>query len=175
MSETRRFLGVDPGLAEMGWGVIECQGSRLSHIANGTISTDARRSVAERLVWIERELVSIIDTYQPFAVAVETAFVSRDVQAAMKLGQSRAIALLVPARAGLAVAEYAPNQIKKTVVGVGHAGKGQIRLMVEMLLPGCKAGSEHAADALAIAICHAHWTGGSGRLEAALMRETVRG
>jgi len=174
MSEPRRYLGIDPGLAEMGWGVIECMGSRLIHIANGTLATDARLSLAERLVVIERGLIDVVETYLPHEAAVETAFVSRDAQAALKLGQSRAVALLVPARTGLPVAEYAPNRVKKSVVGAGHAEKGQIRLMVEMLLPGCKAGSEHAADALAIAICHAHAGGGEERIAKALLREAAR-
>jgi crossover junction endodeoxyribonuclease RuvC len=173
MSEPRRYLGIDPGLAAMGWGVIECVGSRLSHIANGTLVTDARMPLGERLVVIERGLLSVIEIYAPHAAAVETAFVARDAQAALKLGQSRGIALLVPARAGLPIAEYAPNHIKKSVVGVGHADKGQIRMMVEMLLPGCKAGSEHAADALAIAICHAQEGGGEERIAAALLREAA--
>ena len=174
MSEKRRYLGIDPGIAEMGWGVIECVGSRLIHIANGTLATDARLPMGERLVIIERGLLSVIETYAPDEAAVETAFVARDAQAALKLGQARAIALLVPARAGMKVAEYAPNHIKKAVVGVGHADKGQIRVMVEMLLPGCKAGSEHAADALAIAICLAHAGGGEERIAAALLREVAQ-
>lgn len=164
------YLGIDPGLTATGWGVIGISGSKLSHIANGTITSNARLSLAERLVQIEAGLVQVIADYAPDAAAVEQAFVARDASAALKLGQARAIALLVSARAGLAVAEYAPNHIKKSVVGAGHADKVQIRLMVEMLLPGSKAASEHAADALAIAICHAHSGASNQRIAAAVLR-----
>ncbi|MGB6085500.1 crossover junction endodeoxyribonuclease RuvC [Parvibaculum sp.] len=168
MPASLRFLGIDPGLTATGWGVIGVEGSKLSHIANGTISSNAKRSLAERLVEIEAGLVQILETYAPDAAAVEQAFVARDAAAALKLGQARAIALLVTARAGIAVAEYAPNHVKKSVVGAGHADKNQIRLMVEMLLPGAKPGSEHAADALAIAIAHAHSGASNMRIAAAL-------
>ena len=170
MPASLRFLGVDPGLRATGWGVIEAAGARLVHVANGTITSNDRLSVAERLVEIEAGLISVVDAYQPDAAAVEQAFVARDPSAALKLGQARAVALLVPARAGIAVAEYAPNHIKKSVVGAGHAGKAQIRMMVEMLLPGSRAQTEHAADALAIAICHAHSGGANERIAAALLR-----
>lgn len=154
--ETVRLLGLDPGLRATGWGVIDVTGNRLTHIANGTITSDAKRSLADRLVELEQGVQAVVSEYQPQSAAVETAFVAKDAAAALKLGQARAIALLVPARHGLEVAEYAPNKIKKTVVGAGHADKGQIKMMVEMLLPQCRAKSEHAADALAVAICHAH-------------------
>ena len=170
MPASLRFLGVDPGLRATGWGVIEAAGARLVHVANGTITSNDRLSVAERLVEIEAGLISVVDAYQPDAAAVEQAFVARDPSAALKLGQARAVALLVPARTGIAVAEYAPNHIKKSVVGAGHAGKAQIRMMVEMLLPGSRAQTEHAADALAIAICHAHSGGANERIAAALLR-----
>ncbi|MEQ9519549.1 MAG: crossover junction endodeoxyribonuclease RuvC [Parvibaculum sp.] len=154
--ETVRLLGLDPGLGATGWGVIDVTGNRLTHVANGTIKSDPKLNLAQRLVVLERGVQAVMDEYQPRSAAVETAFVAKDAAAALKLGQARAIALLVPARAGLDVAEYAPNKIKKTVVGAGHADKGQIKMMVEMLLPQCRAASEHAADALAVAICHAH-------------------
>lgn len=157
MTETVRLLGLDPGLRATGWGVIDVTGNRLVHVANGTVTTDAKLSLAERLVQIEVGLVEVLGAYVPASAAVETAFVARDPVAALKLGQARAIALLVPARAGFDVAEYAPNKIKKTVTGSGHAGKQQIKMMVETLLPRCAPSSEHAADALAIAICHAHY------------------
>ncbi|MEQ9143507.1 MAG: crossover junction endodeoxyribonuclease RuvC [Parvibaculaceae bacterium] len=157
MSETIRLLGLDPGLRATGWGVIDVCGNRLTHVANGTVLSTAKRSLADRLVEIEEGLRAVLAAHEPASAAVETAFVARDAAAALKLGQARAIALLVPARAGLEVAEYAPNKIKKTVTGSGHADKGQIKMMVETLLPRCRAGSEHAADALAVAICHAHY------------------
>lgn len=168
MPASLRYLGIDPGLTATGWGVIGVEGSKLSHIANGTISSNAKRSLAERLVEIEAGLVQILQAYAPDAAAVEQAFVARDASAALKLGQARAVALLVTARAGMTVAEYAPNHVKKSVVGAGHADKSQIRLMVEMLLPGAKPGSEHAADALAIAIAHAHSGTTNMRIVAAL-------
>ncbi|MFA7639540.1 MAG: crossover junction endodeoxyribonuclease RuvC [Parvibaculum sp.] len=168
MPASLRYLGIDPGLTATGWGVIGVEGAKLSHIANGTISSNVKRSLAERLVEIEAGLVQILQAYAPDAAAVEQAFVARDASAALKLGQARAVALLVTARAGIAVAEYAPNHVKKSVVGAGHADKSQIRLMVEMLLPGAKPGSEHAADALAIAIAHAHSGTTNMRIAAAL-------
>lgn len=165
-----RILGIDPGLGATGWGVIEISGSKLVHFANGTIVSSTRLPLARRLVEIEAGLLGVLDRHAPDAAAVEQAFVARDAAAALKLGQSRAIALLVVARAGLPVAEYAPNRIKKSVVGAGHATKAQIALMVEMLLPGAKPATEHAADALAIAICHAHAGGVDERIAAALLR-----
>lgn len=165
-----RILGIDPGLGATGWGVIELAGSRLVHLANGTIVSNTKSPLAQRLVEIEAGLVDVLDCHAPDAAAVEQAFVARDASAALKLGQARAIALLVVARAGLPVAEYAPNRIKKSVVGAGHAGKAQIALMVEMLLPGARPATEHAADALAIAICHAHSGGADERIAAALLR-----
>jgi crossover junction endodeoxyribonuclease RuvC len=169
-----RYLGIDPGLRATGWGVIDTAGARLSHVANGTIVSDERLSLAERLVQIEAGLSGIVEAYAPDAAAVEQAFVARDAAAALKLGQARAIALLVPARSGIAVAEYAPNHVKKSVTGAGHAGKAQIRMMVEMLLPGSCAATEHAADALAVAICHAHSGGANERIAAALLRAGAR-
>lgn len=173
MAASLRYLGIDPGLRATGWGVIDVTGARLTHVANGTITSNDRLSLAERLVQIETGLVAILEAHAPDAAAVEQAFVARDPLAALKLGQARGIALLVPARCGIAVAEYAPNHIKKSVVGAGHAGKGQIRMMVEMLLPGCGVATEHAADALAIAICHAHSGGANDRIAAALLRDAA--
>lgn len=174
MQASMRVLGIDPGLRATGWGVIDLAGARLVHVANGTIASNERLSVAERLVEIETGLNAIVETYAPDAAAVEQAFVARDPLAALKLGQARAIALLVPARAGISVAEYAPNHIKKAVVGAGHAGKAQIRMMIDMLLPGSGAETEHAADALAIAICHAHSGGANARIAAAILKAEAR-
>ena len=151
-----RLLGLDPGLQSTGWGIIDVEGNRLVHVAHGAVVTKARTPLAERLADLDRALSDIVAQHQPARAAVETAFVSRDPAAALKLGQARAIALLVPARAGLSVAEYAPNRIKKSVVGAGHADKAQIRMMVHMLLAGAHVTNEHAADALAVAICDAH-------------------
>ena len=170
MPASLRYLGIDPGLTATGWGVIGIEGSKLTHIANGTIVSNSRACLADRLVEIEAGLVRVLEDHMPDAAAVEQAFVARDASAALKLGQARAVALLVAARAGLAVAEYAPNHVKKSVVGAGHADKAQIRLMVEMLLPGSKAGSEHAADALAVAIAHAHSGAANQRIATAVAR-----
>lgn len=170
MSGALKLLGIDPGLRSTGWGVVEMSGAKLTHLGNGTVKSDGTLSLAERLVMLETGLAHVMADFQPHEAAVETAFMARDAVAALKLGQARGIALLVPARAGISVAEYAPNKIKKSVVGAGHAGKAQIRMMVEILLPRCEIDSEHSADALATAICHAHMRGSSGRIEAALAK-----
>ena len=151
-----RILGIDPGLRRTGWGVVEAAGNRLQFVACGSVDTDGRAGVAERLVVIHAGLTGVIGAWQPEEAAVEATFVSRDAVATLKLGQARGIALLVPAQAGLPVAEYAPNLVKKTIVGAGHAEKRQIRLMIGVLLPRADPASDDAADALAIAITHAH-------------------
>ena len=156
MSVAIRILGLDPGLTRTGFGVIEARGTRLSHVATGSLATKAGMPLAERLALLYRGLSEIVAHHAPDAVAVEQTFVNADAGGALKLGQARAVALLVPALAGLAVAEYAPNLVKKAVVGAGHADKAQIRAMVERLLPSAEIGGLDAADALAIAICHAH-------------------
>jgi len=151
-----RLLGLDPGLRNTGWGVIDAADNRLSHVADGVLGTDAGLSLAERLVQLEEGLMEVIERFRPAEAAVEETFVNRNAASTLKLGQARGIALLVPARAGLAVAEYPPNVIKKAVVGTGHAAKQQIQMMVRTLLPGCTIAGADAADALAVAICHAH-------------------
>lgn len=156
---TVRIIGIDPGLRRTGWGVIVCEGSRLSHVADGVLTSDQTLSLAERLVQLKVQLAKVVAEWQPDEAAVEETFVNVDPRATLKLGQARGIALLVPAEAGIPVAEYAPNQIKKTVVGAGHAEKEQIHHMVKVLLPRAQPKSPDAADALAIAICHAHHRG----------------
>ncbi len=151
-----RILGIDPGLRRTGWGLIECEGNRLIFIACGSVDTDAAEELAMRLVCIHDGLVHIVEQYSPDEAAVEATFVNKDANATLKLGQARGIAMLVPARAGLPVAEYAPNLVKKTIVGAGHAEKAQIRMMIGMLLPKADPKTEDAADALAIAVTHAH-------------------
>lgn len=151
-----RILGIDPGLRRTGWGVIAVAGNRLSFIACGSLATSDRATLSQRLVVIHDGLQQVIDHYAPAEAAVEATFVNKDASATLKLGQARGIALLVPGRAGLPVAEYAPNVIKKSIVGVGHGDKTQVRMMVGVLLPKAAPGSEDAADALAIAVCHAH-------------------
>lgn len=156
MSPAIRILGLDPGLTRTGFGVIERRGTGLAHIANGSIATKAGLPLCERLAMLYRALEHVVVHHAPDAAAVEQTFVNADAGGALKLGQARAVALLVPALAGVPVAEYAPNLVKKAVVGAGHADKTQIRLMVERLLPRAEIGGSDAADALAIAICHAH-------------------
>jgi crossover junction endodeoxyribonuclease RuvC len=156
MKQAIRILGIDPGLRRTGWGLIVCAGNRLSFLACGSLETDDKAALAERLVTIHDGLVRIVDEFRPDEAAVEATFVNRDASATLKLGQARGIALLVPAKAGVLVAEYAPNLVKKTIVGAGHGEKAQIRMMVGVLLPKADPRSEDAADALAIAICHAH-------------------
>jgi crossover junction endodeoxyribonuclease RuvC len=161
-----RLLGIDPGLRITGWGLIETRGNRLSYVADGVVRSDSGAPLAARLVQLFDGLVSIIESFQPAEVAVEETFVNTNALSTLKLGQARGIALLVPARFGLLVAEYSPNLIKKSVVGVGHAAKGQVQMMVRTLLPGCLSTSADAADALAVAICHAHHRTSSALLAA---------
>jgi crossover junction endodeoxyribonuclease RuvC len=163
-----RILGLDPGLARMGWGVVALDGTRLSHIAHGVIATRAAAGLGARLLTLYRELIVVIASHQPVAMAVEQAFVARDPSAALKLGHARAVALLAAAEAGLEIAEYSPNHIKKAVVGAGHAGKDQVQFMVKRLLPACSVKEADAADALAAAITHAHLSGTRARIWASL-------
>ncbi len=163
-----RILGLDPGLARMGWGVIEVAGNSLSHVAHGVLTTDARESLGQRLLALHDALSRIIVELVPGSMAVELAFVHKDPSAALKLGQARAIAILAAARAGLEIAEYTPNHVKKCVVGAGHAGKEQVQAMVGRLLPVARVESSDAADALALAIAHAHLSATRVRIEAAL-------
>ena len=168
MSETVRIMGIDPGLRNCGWGVVDAAGSRLAFVAAGTVRSDPKAPLAERLLAIHEGLAAVLAQHRPHEAAVEETFVKKDARATLKLGQARGAAMLVPARAGLAIGEYAPNQVKKTVIGVGHGTKAQINLMVGMLLPRAAWDSDDAADALAVAICHAHQRGGAaGRLAAA--------
>jgi len=150
-----RVLGIDPGLQNMGWGVIEIDGPRLRHIANGTVRSGTG-PLGGRLLRLYQGLCAVIVTHAPTVAAVEQTFVNKDAAGTLKLGQARGIALLAPAEAGLEIGEYAPNAVKKAVVGVGHAAKEQVQHMVRHQLPGVCFGGPDAADALAIAICHAH-------------------
>ena len=151
-----RILGIDPGLRRTGWGLIDSDGNRLIHVACGSVETSERATLGARLVAIHDGLIAVIEKYAPHEAAVEATFVNGNGASTLKLGQARGIAMLVPARAGLTVAEYAPNLVKKSIVGSGHAEKAQIRMMIGVLLPKADPQSEDAADALAIAICHAH-------------------
>jgi crossover junction endodeoxyribonuclease RuvC len=151
-----RILGIDPGLRRTGWGVVAIQGSRLSFLACGSLASDDKAALSQRLVSIHDGLRQVVAEHVPDEAAVEATFVNRDAAATLKLGQARGIAMLVPALAGLPVAEYAPNLVKKTIVGAGHSEKMQIRMMVKVLLPKADPQSDDAADALAVAVTHAH-------------------
>jgi len=151
-----RILGIDPGLRHTGWGIVTTRGNALGFVASGTIHAPLDGELAQRLFALYRGLSEVVGAHIPDEAAVEQTFVNRDASATLKLGQARGIALLVPAAAGLSVAEYAPNAVKKTIVGAGHAEKQQIRAMVRVLLPRATFDSDDAADALAVAICHAH-------------------
>jgi crossover junction endodeoxyribonuclease RuvC len=154
-----RILGIDPGLRRTGWGIVDMAGQRLLFVACGEIETDARQPLAVRLVTIHDGLSRLIGSFQPTEAAAEVTFVNKDAAATLKLGQARGVAILVPAQAQLMVAEYAPNLVKKTIVGTGHGAKAQIRMMISVLLPNADPRTEDAADALAIAITHAHHRG----------------
>jgi len=153
---TIRIIGLDPGLRRTGWGVVETDGNRLKHIAHGTVTSRGQDDLALRLRDLHDGLTAVLAAHAPHEAAVEHTFVNKDPVATLKLGQARAIALLVPAQAGLPVAEYAPNQVKKSVVGAGHAEKDQVLHMVKLLLPQCGSPAPDEADALAVAITHAH-------------------
>lgn len=156
MSEAIRIIGIDPGLRNTGWGVIESLGNSLRFVASGTVRSDGQMDLASRLNQLYEGLEAIIHQHQPFEAAVENTFVNVNPTSTLKLGQARGVAMLAPARAGLQVAEYAPNAVKKSVIGVGHGDKTQIHMMVKVLMPKAEFKSDDAADALAIAICHAH-------------------
>ena len=151
-----KIMGIDPGLRFTGWGLVEFKNNQFFHIANGTIKIPTNIDLAKRLAFIYRELTDIVKTLNPDEVSVEEVFVNVNPNSTLKLGQARGIAILVPSLLDIPVFEYTPNLIKKSVVGVGHATKDQIQMMVNVLLNKPKLDSEHSADALAMAICHAH-------------------
>lgn len=151
-----RILGIDPGLERTGWGVIDFTGNRLSFVAAGVIRSKATEVVAVRLTRIDQELSRIVAEFKPDTAAIEETFVNKNAASSLKLGQARGVAIVAPARAGLEVAEYSANSVKKTVVGAGHAAKEQVGMMIKVLLPTAGELAADAADALAVAICHAH-------------------
>jgi crossover junction endodeoxyribonuclease RuvC len=156
MARPIRILGIDPGLRRTGWGMIAIEGNRLMFLACGSLATEDGAGLAIRLLAIHDGLRRVVDEHAPDEAAVEATFVNKDAAATLKLGQARGIAMLVPAIAGLPVAEYAPNLVKKTIIGVGHGEKAQIRMMLGVLLPKADPRSHDAADALAVAVTHAH-------------------
>jgi crossover junction endodeoxyribonuclease RuvC len=156
MTRPIRILGIDPGLRRTGWGIVEIAGNRLGFLGCGSVTTNERDALASRLLAIHDGLMRILDEFRPDEAAVEVTFVNKDAKATLKLGQARGIAMMVPAKAGVPVAEYAPNLIKKSIVGTGHGDKVQVRMMIGVLLPKADPSSDDAADALAIAVTHAH-------------------
>ncbi len=165
-----RIIGIDPGLRRTGWGVIETEGNRLIFIGCGSVEPPDDLPLASRLLAIHEALAAVLGAFRPAEAAVEQTFVNKDGGATLKLGQARGVAMLAPAMFGISVAEYAPNQVKKTVVGAGHADKNQIAVMLKILLPKAEPKSADAADALAIAITHAHHRGGAAlRLKVACL------
>ncbi len=154
MAKTR-ILGIDPGLRITGWGIIEIEGSRLSHVAHGTVCPKSEGTMGERLNHLYQDLLKVIDLYRPHEAAIEEVFMNTNPLSTLKLGMARGVAMLAPAERGLKVSEYGANKVKKSVVGSGHASKEQMAAMVKILLPGCAA-TQDAADALGVAICHSH-------------------
>ena len=151
-----RVLGLDPGLRFTGWGIVDSDGSRLSHVANGTLRSDDALDVARRLVQLREGLIAVLEAHRPDEAAVEATLVNKNPTSTLKLGIARGVILVTPAEAGLPVTEYLPMIVKKSVVGTGHADKAQVAHMVARLLPGQEIASQDAADALAVAICHCH-------------------
>ena len=162
-----RILGIDPGLRNMGWGIIDVKGNKLSHIANGVCKSNGQ-DLATRLFCLFEQMEEVLKTWNPTQAAVENTFINKDGVNSLKLAQARAIALLAPKKFGLTVSEYAPNKIKKTVVGVGHADKQQVVHMIQLQLPGVQLNGPDAADALAIAICHSFHAVSNSRFQQAL-------
>jgi len=156
MAEPLRIIGIDPGLRRCGWGVIESAGNRLGFVACGVLTPPVQLGLAERLVRLHESLLDVLRRFAPGEAAVEETFVNQGARSALQLGQARGVVLMTPALFGVPVSEYAANLVKKSVVGTGHADKAQIQLMVKTLLPTADFGGPDAADALAIAICHAH-------------------
>jgi crossover junction endodeoxyribonuclease RuvC len=156
MSASRLILGLDPGLGTTGWGLIRAEGNRLSHVANGQLKTDAKAPLPRRLAHLDAMLAALVADHAPDGAAVEEVFVNTNPQSTLKLAHARGVAICAVARAGLEVGEYAPRLVKKAVVGTGTAEKAQVHAMIARLLPGAKIAGADAADALAVAICHAH-------------------
>ena len=164
-----RIIGLDPGLRNTGWGVIEAEGSRLIYVADGAVHSDADAPLAERLLQIHEQVLRVLKEFEPDEAAIEETFVNADARATLKLGQARGVVMLAPAYCKIPVSEYAPNTVKKSVVGSGHADKEQVKHMVKLLLPRAEMNTADSTDALAIAMCHAHHRG-SQRLKDILAR-----
>jgi crossover junction endodeoxyribonuclease RuvC len=168
MSASIRIIGLDPGLRITGWGIIDVSGSNLSHVDHGIVTSKDDEDLSSRLVSLYTQLTDIIQHYAPDEAAVEETFVNKNPLSALKLGTARGVVLLAPASVGLVVGEYSANKVKKSVVGVGHADKSQVAMMVGRLLPKSGGVTKDAADALAVAICHAHHRTFQQKIRAAL-------
>ena len=153
-----RILGLDPGLRRTGWGIVDYDGSNLRHVAHGTIAPSLKLDLVERLVFLHQDLLKIVEDLNPTAAAAEETFVNQNASSTLKLGLARGAILLAPALSKIPITEYAPNRVKKSLVGVGHASKEQIKIMVGKLLPKITVTCSDSADALAVAICHAHYS-----------------
>jgi crossover junction endodeoxyribonuclease RuvC len=158
------ILGLDPGLGTTGWGLIRAEGNRLSHLGNGQVKTDAAESLPRRLAFLATQVEALLADHRPDAAAVEEVFVNKNPQSTLKLGQARGVILMIAARSGIDVGEYAARLVKKAVVGNGNAEKAQVHAMVQRLLPGAEIAGPDAADALAVAITHAHHLASARRL-----------
>ncbi len=163
-----RLIGLDPGLRNTGWGVIDVHANRLTYVADGTVSPNPKQDLAGRLRDLHEGLAFVLADFDPDEAAVEETFVNKNPGTTLRLGEARGVVVLAPALAGLPVAEYSANRIKKSVVGAGHAAKEQVQMMVGRILPGCVFSSADAADALAVAICHAHFAETARRLNTAV-------
>ena len=168
-----RLIGLDPGLTHTGWGIIDVNGVHIRHVAHGVLSTNTKASLAARLLELHDGLGQVIAEFQPDEAAVEETFVNKNPVSTLKLGQARGVVMLAPAQAGLPVAEYLPNLVKKSIVGSGHAQKEQVIMMVGTLLPGIGPLKSDAADALAVAICHAHFRQSNDKIAQALKKEAM--
>ena len=162
-----RLIGLDPGLRNTGWGVVDVEGNRLTYVADGTVSPNSNQDLARRLRDLHEGLAQVLADFDPDEAAVEETFVNKNPGTTLRLGEARGVVVLAPALAGLPVAEYSANRIKKSIVGAGHAAKEQVQMMVGRILPGCQFSSPDAADAVAGAICHAHFAGTERRLQRA--------
>ena len=171
-----RLIGLDPGLRNTGWGIVDAVDNRLTYVADGTVRPKADQALSDRLRDLHEGLAAVLALYEPAEAAVEETFVNKNPESTLKLGLARGAILIAPAKQGLAVTEYAPNRVKKSVVGVGHANKEQVQTMVERLLPDCEITGPDAADALAVAICHAHFVQGRGAFgqDVGVSRRTVQ-
>ncbi len=170
-----RVIGLDPGLRRTGWGIVEVEDNRLRHIANGVVAPKVDAEIALRLLHLFEGIAAVLDQYRPGEAAVEETLANRNASSTLKLGMARGTALLAAARAGLPAAEYLPTRVKKAVVGNGNAKKEQVAMMVARLLPGCAISGPDSADALAVAICHAHSRQTARRWEAGAVKPGMAG